>query len=265
MIALWVKEEPEVQDHKSDEGLRRREEKNTLILFIFVSFVSGFILAIYLGAFIATFARADFKEVPPWLSSGAAIIATLISGYAVYLVSGTLKATTATLEVTQEMARAQRKAFVLEFRPQILVDDAKIVSASHIDGETYEIVIVFDFRNYGKLAALRLEGTIMAGDVDPSEDTNIDRYSGFMGFSMFKRSVLRPGGDFSERVVLKEALSAEKGKIISSRILYWDENGLGYGYPENTYYILRLCGDSVEIKEAGPFEVFSDDDVDKYE
>lgn len=251
-----------MQDRKSEDDLRRRQEQNWLTLFAFVAFGSGFLLAMYLGAFIAAYASADFAEIPPWLSAGAAVVATVISGYAVYLVSGTLKATTATLEVTQEMAKAQREAFILEFRPQLLVDEAKIVSASQEDDEVYEIAIQLVFRNYGKLAALRLQGSLMAGDLNLREDVNIDTYFGFMDYLPFKRSVVRPGGEFSERVFLKVRLSAEKGNIISTRIIYSDENGSVYGYPENTYYILRVRGDVVELKEAGPFEVYSDEEVD---
>lgn len=226
-------------------------ERNRLVAFSFCAALFGFACAIYLGAFSAS----ELKEIPEWISAIAAAASAAISAFAVYLVAGTLKATVATLEITQRMAEAQSEAYDIEFRPQVLPDEVKVISARFVEDEEVEVALRFIFRNYGKMAALRVSGQIIAGDVRGDETVNMEEYTGFWCISMFRRSTLRPEGTFHERVVVRGKFNDGVKKLISPRLQYDDERGQQHFDIEKAYYFLRHEGDKFFIKEVGPFDV----------
>ena len=210
----------------------------------------------------------EMKEIPAWISAIAAAASTGISALAVYLVARTLKATIATLEVTKAMSAAQSEAYNIEFRPQVLTDEVRILSVKSSENGISEIRIEFSFRNYGKMAALRVSGHVIAGDVRDDEQFDMKQYTGFYGISFFRRSTLRPDGTFSERVTIRGKFEGELMKIISPRLQYDDERGQRYFDIEKTYYFLRCQDDSFSIKEVGPFDItphagFNEEDVDE--
>ncbi|WP_282028454.1 hypothetical protein [Paracoccus marcusii] len=249
--------EPTKEFHISNKDMEKAHspsefsETNRLITFSFCSALFGFLFAVYLGAFSVT----AMKEIPAWISAMAAAASTGISGLAVYLVAGTLKATVATLQITKEMAVAQSEAYGFEFRPQILPDEVKILSANSAKEGMVEVAIRFSFRNYGKLAALRVSGQVMAGDVRGGEVVDMEQYTGFWGIALFQRSTLRPDGTFNERVVVRGKFENGLKKLLSPRLQYDDEKGSRHFDIEKSYYFLSREGDSFSIKEVGPFEI----------
>ena len=226
-------------------------EKNRLVTFSFCSALCGFLFAIYLGAFSVT----ALKEIPAWISAMAAAASVGVSAVAVYLVARTLKATIATLEVTKAMAVAQSEAYNLEFRPQVLPDEVKILSVTSAEDGIVAVAIRFTFKNYGKMAALRVSGHVIAGDVRDDEQVDMEQYTGFRGIAMFQRSTLRPEGEFYERVVIREKFEDGLKKLISPRLQYDDERGHRHFDVEKAYYFLNRKDDTFSIKEVGPFEI----------
>lgn len=239
------------------------QERNRLVAFSFCAALIGFVLAMYLGAF----AKTDLKEFPGWISAFAAVGSVAVSAVAVYFVAGTLRATISTLAITKEMAAAQSEAYDIEFRPQVLPDEVKIVSVQPVEGEESEVAIRFTFQNYGKMAALRVAGQVIAGDVQEGEPIDMEIYTGFWVVALFRRSTLRPNGTFDERVVIKGKFADGQMKLVSPRLQYDDERGNRHFDIEKTYYFLRRECDKFSIKQVGPFEVsphagFNEDDID---
>lgn len=118
--------------------------RNQLISSLFVGVLSGFIFAIYLGAF----SSKDYENVTDWLAVLVASVAAGISLYAVRLVARTLKATQDTLAATVQMANDQRRIGNAQIRPWVL---ASSYSINERDYDDYTAVI--HFKNFGHTPA----------------------------------------------------------------------------------------------------------------
>lgn len=220
------------------------------------------------AAFLGAFSVAALKEIPTWISAMAAAASAGISAIAVYLVAGTLKATISTLELTREMAAAQSEAYSIEFRPQVLVDEVKILSVTPAGDGMAMVSLRFSFRNFGKMAALRVFGQVIAGDAPVDEPIDMDKYTSFWGVSHFRKSTLRPEGTFDERVVVRCDVKDGLQKIISPQLHYDDERGHRHFDVEKAYYFLSHKDDSFSIKEIGLFDItphagFNESDMDE--
>lgn len=112
---------------------------NTLVVGLFAGCMIGFLLAMFAGAFDV----GMMKEVPPWLQGVFSGLATLVSVYAVYLVSQTLQATRDTLTATSQMAEEQKKLGDAQTRAWVLVDSYEATE----DGN--DLIIAINFKNYG--------------------------------------------------------------------------------------------------------------------
>lgn len=127
-----------------DEQDRRwQEARNRCCLYVFVAFVSGFLIAMYLGAF----ATAENDEVNDWVVAIIAGISASISALAVYYVFHTLKATRETLEASKDMLENQKAIGKLQTQAWIL----PLSLECELDGEA-----VFRFKNFGTTPCLNL-------------------------------------------------------------------------------------------------------------
>lgn len=131
----------------------KHDRRNTLTVGIVAGLLGGLILAMILQVFDV----GKLKDVPAWLQGISAIFATLVSIYAVYLVSQTLQATRQTLDqanetlkVTQQMAEDQKEIGDAQTRPWVAVIKAEYDYAED-PGE-----IRFDCKNFGNSPAIDL-------------------------------------------------------------------------------------------------------------
>lgn len=117
--------------------------KNTFVVGLFAGCMVGFILAMLAGSFDV----GTIQSVPAWLQGVFSGLATLVSVYAVFLVSETLQATRKTLDATQAMAEDQRKIGNAQTRPQILVNSYCTEANYYFD------TIIVAFNNFGNTPA----------------------------------------------------------------------------------------------------------------
>lgn len=94
---------------KETHRLREQLHRNQVLTAVIAAALVGFVVAAYLGAFSTT----SLKEVPAWISALTAVVAAVISAYAVYLVAHTLDATRQTLRETKRIGDAQLRPWVL--------------------------------------------------------------------------------------------------------------------------------------------------------
>lgn len=195
---------PKKQEKEPDR--RAFQERNRLVLFTVTAFLVGLLAALHLGAV----ARADFKDVPGWLTAIASVLATGTSVIAVYLVFQTLRATRETLDITQEMTRDQRRTGEAQIRPFILFKRERYQVN---DGKIHGFIVL---RNYGNTPAIRVR---VDADVyltfykTPNGEPGSDAMTGQT--DSLKRlayeAVVPPGGDVEAKIVCADNIDRSLG------------------------------------------------------
>lgn len=131
---------------KNDRQIEKQDRRNTFVVGIVGGVLIGLISALLLGL-IRYSSKAD-EGITSWIQSLSGIIATLVSVYAVYLVSQTLKATQETLQTTQRMADDQKRIGETQMRPWLLVSESSINLVSGLEKE-----ITITIKNFGPTPA----------------------------------------------------------------------------------------------------------------
>ena len=135
--------------------------QNRLVVFTAIAGMSGFIFAMYLGAF----SKSAFLQIPPWLSAMASILATAISAIAVFLVAKTLRATRETLEASREMANDQRRIGDAQTRPYLLIKS----NSTSTDSTEDLVKVLIEFNNFGNTPATAMTVSIFLEGVTYEE------------------------------------------------------------------------------------------------
>ncbi|SCY34939.1 QueT transporter family protein [Paracoccus tibetensis] len=180
------------QDHKTNV-------QNMLIVGLFAGCMIGFILSMLADAFRV----GELKEVPPWLQSVFSGLATLVSVYAVYLVSQTLKATQDTLTATKDMAAQQAETNIAQTRAWLHVHQYKYqgnVEVSDEFGWDLEEQIWLQMMNYGNTPALDVSIVAMVNfyhfEGYEQESLSCEPFLSFKGVP-FTKSAILPGKETS--------------------------------------------------------------------
>lgn len=126
----------------NNEIERDRIERNRLVLAVFIALCAGLLLAMVFGALPDVALKTD-----EWVAVSIAAIAAGISGYAVYLVNQTLEATRKTLEVTQAMAKDQKRIGDAQTRAWLLIEKCHVKGL----GESPHFIAIL--KNFGKSPA----------------------------------------------------------------------------------------------------------------
>ncbi|NSY36859.1 hypothetical protein [Leisingera sp. ANG59] len=124
-------------------------EQNRLVLFTCVAGMTGFVVAVYLGAF----AKTAVTEIPPWLSAVASVLATGISAIAVFLVARTLQATRETLAVTHNMAEDAKQVGVSQSRAWVSPDIVSTQTRVDPSEKVATFQVNLRVQNYGRSPA----------------------------------------------------------------------------------------------------------------
>lgn len=130
----------------NDRHIEKQDRRNTFVVGVVGGVLIGLICAMLLG--LIKYSNKADEGITSWIQSLSGITATLVSVYAVYLVSQTLKATQETLQTTQRMADDQKRIGETQIRPWLLVSESSINLVSSIEEE-----IAIKIKNFGPTPA----------------------------------------------------------------------------------------------------------------
>lgn len=131
---------------------QKQDRRNTLAVGLFAGAMAGFILSMLLGAFNV----GKMGNVPGWLQGVFSGMSTLVSVYAVYLVSQTLKATRDALDATIEMAADQKRFGDSETRAWLFAEQGDVRYKSHQQG-----FMQIPIKNFGRTPAMNIKFKII--------------------------------------------------------------------------------------------------------
>lgn len=226
--------------------MNKQDRMNTIVVAAVAGVLAGFILCLLAGFFNV----GQISAVPGWLQGVSGMVAVLVSVYAVYLVSQTLKATRDTLEATKAMANDQRMIGIAQTRAWLLVEsyDSNFELDYDFRGDANFAVNV-RIKNYGNTPAINVRilpkavtrDYVQISD-DPEQQHEYIRYS--WPHPSILRSVLPPN----------EVIELRGIKFNSQEALVYDcsvDLEINYKTIHDTEERSELAYIDLRVKESG--------------